>query len=222
MLDDAVFRNTVTCMRKPFILILLAHALFLLNACAGGARTASTPTTEPALYPDIVSPYKLKEPGPGGGIVFYASRKPFPRGPDLSSLCNFLEVAPFAVEVKRPWAQEGNVATDVPGAERSAIGTGWANTLAIIEQGNTDPMLSAAAYAEAYEQNGYTDWYLPSRDEVHELTITREVIGGFTMETYWTSTERDGARVWYQNFLSGFQFLDDKSVEYIVRPVRAF
>ena len=224
MLDDTSVGNTVTGMSTPRHLrpfLVLIALLTLAPACSSESVSETSPAPLDGR-PESPLPPKLQELGPGGWTIFYTSRTPFPCGPDLVDLCSSLEVAPFSSEVERAWAHAENTDADVPRAERSAIGTGWANTIAIIEQGNTDPNLSAAAYAAAYEQNGYDDWYLPSRDEVHELTITRELIGGFTMETYWTSTERDGGRVWYQNFLNGFQFLDGKSTVYIVRPIRAF
>jgi hypothetical protein len=184
-------------------------------------------TSAPALPGDIsvqepvMTEYRLRDKGPAGGIVFYVSSEPFACGPDLTSWCNYLEVAPFESETKRPWS----LLADAGGPGRStdsAIGTGRANTFDIVAQGNTDPMTSAAAYADAYEFGGFDDWYLPSRDECHELTITREVIGGFTLDTYWTSTGRTVSTAWYQDFLNGFQFLDDHATSYLVRPIRAF
>lgn len=229
MLDDLSGASTVYGMfseqaRRLGVCLLALVALSGISACSSSTKTPPTPgnASQYQNLPDAPGTYKLQQTGPGGGVIFYAARKPFRCGPDLTGVCHYLEVAPFDSEVERGWSSEDNASRDVAGSEGSAIGTGWSNTIAIITQGNTDPDVSAAAYADAYEHNGYSDWYLPSRDELHELTITREVIGGFTMETYWSSTERDGGRVWYQNFLNGFQFLDGKSELYLVRPIRAF
>jgi len=131
--------------------------------------------------------------------------------------CNYLEVSPYADEVRREWG-----APLTPESGISDIGAGLRNTLGIVGRGRLDPGSSAAAYAAAYDLNGFDDWYLPSRDECHELAIARELLGGFELDTYWTSTERGGEGVWYQDFLNGFQFLDEGSSSYLVRPIRAF
>lgn len=39
---------------------------------------------------------------------------------------------------------------------------------------------------------GYTDWYLPARNELGVLYANREVIGNFGLGNYWSSTENDG------------------------------
>lgn len=163
--------------------------------------------------------YKRGDVGPGGGFVFYASRTPFQCGEDMKRLCNYLEVAPFAAEVLRSWSQTSVEPNLAAGTE---IGSGHSNTRTIIARGEADPELSAVAYAEAYTLNGFTDWYLPALDEIHELTIARELVGGFTFGVYWTSTERDAGTAWYQNFMNSFQFTAAKSTLYRTRPIRAF
>jgi hypothetical protein len=185
---------------------------------AEDARTAgSTGNTGPVRYPALQ--YAIRDTGPAGGVIFFASLKPFPCGENLENLCNYLEASPQSAEVRRPW---GSAEGMVTGADGSDFGTGHANTVKIVRQGNDDPATSAAAYADAYVFGGKDDWYLPSRDECHELVIAREVLGGFQSDTYWTSTERDAAKAWYQSFKTSFQFNESKFGDYLVRPIRAF
>ena len=62
------------------------------------------------------------------------------------------------------------------GATGTAIGTGSANTDAIINvQGATETSY-AAGLARAYTGGGYTDWFLPSQDELNKMYLNRATI----------------------------------------------
>ena len=154
--------------------------------------------------------------------MFYVADTPFSCGDELRQTCRYLEAAPQTSETLRVWAEEAYVDAETPDALRTAIGTGEANTLAIVAQGNADPALSAAAYADAYEHNGYTDWYLPSKDEIFELYETRDIVGASAMANYWTSSGYDFNTVWNQSFVEGPQHRRLKFDQVTVRPVRSF
>lgn len=77
----------------------------------------------------------------------------------------------------------------ITGATGTAIGTGMANTNAIISQQGGTATTYAAGLAKAHDGGGYSDWYLPSIDELNKLNINNLVIGGFTSDYYWSSTE---------------------------------
>jgi hypothetical protein len=81
----------------------------------------------------------------------------------------------------------------------------------------------AAGIAWAYTNNSKTDWHLPSKDELNELYLRRDTVGGFSTNYWWSSSENDLAGAWYQYFLNGSQFADTKLYNTLrVRPVRAF
>jgi hypothetical protein len=83
----------------------------------------------------------------------------------------------------------------------------------------------AAGLARAYAGGGYTDWYLPSKDELNKLYLNRTAIGGFAADitfAYWSSTENANLFAWVQSFYSGSQSLDTKDDTYNVRAIRAF
>jgi hypothetical protein len=76
--------------------------------------------------------------------------------------------------------------------------------------------------ARAYAGGGYTDWYLPSKDELNKLYLNRIAIGGFADIYYWSSTEVVSHSAWYQNFYDGSQGTNYKNYTYAVRAIRAF
>lgn len=81
---------------------------------------------------------------------------------------------------------------------------------------------SAAVYASEYSVNGFSDWFLPSKDELNELYENQTLIGGVLTGYYWSSSEFDAGYAWLQNFSTGIQ--DDNIIFDIafVLPVRAF
>ena len=122
----------------------------------------------------------------------------------------------------------------------AVIGTGLANTNYLIAQYGA-ANVAAAALARNYTGGGYTDWYLPSRDELNQLYINKGAIGGFTTEYeagetyYWSSTESrdlgtpsnlfmscEWAQVFKSGATSGQQFEAGKSYNWAIRPVRSF
>jgi hypothetical protein len=72
------------------------------------------------------------------------------------------------------------------------------------------------------EENGYNDWRLPNKDELNKLYLSRSLIGGFSDQRYWSSTEYDQNSALSQQFLDGFQKLIPKVDSLYVRPVRIF
>jgi hypothetical protein len=105
-------------------------------------------------------------------------------------------------------------------AEGTAIGTGQANTTAIVGQSGCT---SGAAFAcNSLVEGGYSDWYLPSLGELNKLYLSQFAIGGFAWEGYWSSSENDATGAWSQYFVNGSQGSGPKSDGMRVRAVRAF
>lgn len=133
---------------------------------------------------------------------------------------------------------------EVWGSHYEAIGTGNQNTMAIIDYGCTtsSPNFTNTAADEVvdYVHEGYTDWYLPSIDELEEMyyaigpgsplgnrgDFAVSTSGNWSIETkYWSSTSVSG---WY----GGSSYLVDfdtgevstlfKHWDHRVRPVRSF
>ena len=73
-------------------------------------------------------------------------------------------------------------------------------------------------------EGGYSDWYLPSQDELNALYTNRVAIGNFTTDRYWTSTEYSDTAAYDHNFFNGNQSFGGKgnSLGYNVRAIRSF
>jgi len=108
------------------------------------------------------------------------------------------------------------------GATATALGTGNANTNTIVSIQGTGSYAAKLCYDLVL--NSYSDWYLPSKDELNKLYLNKAAIGGFyTSGYYWSSTEDTNySSAWYQSFTSGYQSNFYKGGTYYVRAVRAF
>ncbi len=114
-----------------------------------------------------------------------------------------------------------NGSYETTGATGTAIGTGSANTAAIVAtQGVTGTY--AALLCKDYNGGGYSDWYLPSKDELNKLYVNRLAIGGLTIAYYWSSSETTVNNAWECNFDGGPQMALNKNYSFRVRAVRTF
>jgi len=105
-------------------------------------------------------------------------------------------------------------------ATATAIGTGPANTADIVAFCSEERF--AARVCNDLNRNGYSDWYLPSKDELNKLYLNRAAIGDFATERYWSSTEIDDMAAWTQDFRNGLQEDSDKFGSHRIRAVRSF
>lgn len=105
------------------------------------------------------------------------------------------------------------------GGTSTALGTGAANTAAV---SSTCEALTAARLCADLVLNGYSDWYLPSRDELNKLYINRISIGGFATSYYWSSSDEFAYSAWFIYFGNGGTSTYVKNYSHFVRAVRAF
>ena len=162
--------------------------------------------------------YEIGDTGPAGGKIFIT---PSTHGNNTGL---YFEVAPVGTEVQRTWAQSSLQTTEVVGADGVLIGTGAANTLNIIAQGNTDAATSAAKYCDDLTYGGFVDWFLPSKHELTHLYDNRVVLNtGFSSAAYWSSTEYSNAVAWSYGFDTGLPINGiPKSSSVRLRAVRSF
>jgi hypothetical protein len=107
------------------------------------------------------------------------------------------------------------------------IGCGRGNTIGII---STCPQAGIAArICGDLVLGGYSDWFLPSRDELYQMFLNRVAIGGFANDYYWSSSEHDdddiwfdGIYAWWVRFSTGELGWGDKNAPDYVRAARYF
>ena len=110
------------------------------------------------------------------------------------------------------------------GATGTAIGTGFSNTNKIIASQGGTATSYAAGVARAYTGGGYADWYLPSKDELNKLFLSRSNIGGYVTDAYWSSSERNNINAWAQDFFQPTYIasVDKVYIYFNVRAIRSF
>ena len=170
-------------------------------------KNALAPTWQDICTPANTTVYQLGDYGPAGGRVIYLS--------DNTGL-HGLEAAP----ADQATATAGCEGTSIFGGHSKEVGTGAANTAAIIAGCNESG--TAAKIADNYVLNGFTDWFLPSIDELNLVFIQRDVIGGFTYGWYSSSTEYNATKTLSQSFSNDVKNYYSKSVSLSVRAIRAF
>lgn len=117
----------------------------------------------------------------------------------------------------------GCFTVNVSGAEGSAIGTGAQNTIDILAGCAT--LGIGARVCDDYTSGAYTDWYLPSINELAKLYLNRTAIGGFSTNGYLSSTEYTGLESTQINiiqFVNGAPGLTNKGTAKYIRPIRTF
>ena len=153
----------------------------------------------------------------GGGIVAYLMQ---PGDTTYDANLQHGLIAAFLNESSTPkWTNADTIISC------SALGVnllqGKSNTDSIIKF-NPSPKITAASLARAHRGGNYTDWYLPSKNELNKLYLNRGAVGGFGLITCWSSTEKDFYHAWFQDFVSGAQYSTNKLTTFYVRAIRAF
>ncbi len=164
----------------------------------------------------------------GGGIVAYILQSGDP-GYDANAQHGLIAaIADQSTGIE--WITGGNTQTTWVngvgyGGTSTNYGTGQANTNAMKAQ--TSYTGGAAKVCDDYTNTEtgtgvYSDWYLPSKDELNKLYINKVAIGGFFADFYWSSSELNAYVAWGQAFINGYQYGNYEYSAYRVRAVRAF
>jgi len=153
--------------------------------------------------------------GPGGGSIFFVDYN------DQYAGFDYLEAAPADI-VAVVWCDVNTSIPAVAGWSANAVGSGQANTTAMLGVCTT----GAANQADVYFTATKSDWFLGSEGEMMLMytNLRQAGVGGFDIiNFYWSSTEFSSTDAWAQYFLYGYQGYFTKNLFTLpVRPVRAF
>ena len=167
----------------------------------------------------------------GGGVIYYL----FVDG-EIGYVAGETHGLIAAVEDQSSGIQWHNGISVFAGAADQSIGAGSANTDAIIlahAQGAPETSY-AAGLARDYNGGGYTDWFLPSRNEAYQMFINKALINNTAAANsgsdltedayYWSSSEKNNnvTLAWFFEISNGGSGVVSKGTTYNVRAVRAF
>jgi hypothetical protein len=177
--------------------------------------------------PDEGTQYSCGDVGPGGGIIVYAVSKPFALSNGYSAACsdncNYLEAQTVDLPGQYAWCVGSGASKEVSPGTGAAVGTGYSNTQTMATF--SDYCSSGAANA-ALESSfgGYTDWFLPSQDELTLLWDSKALpsLGSFANDIYWSSSQDGDQKAYTQVFDGMGNESQKKSDLYGVRLLRAF
>ena len=141
--------------------------------------------------------WQVGQPGQAGGTIFWV---------DPNNSCIALEVGPedlsgdTATGLSAAWEWSTVYNPIFPSPSNTSIGSGQDNTSYIVNNSGTQPTDFGPAYtADTYSNGGYSDWFLPSAEELltigvnlpNELTALSTVACDnpeFNPITYWSSS----------------------------------
>ena len=188
--------------RTSLVVLTLASLLVLTTGC-DSLFDSNRPPTGSVPLPS----FSVGDTGPAGGIVIYVDV-----GNDHP--WNFLEAwtadeGVFRWQLTEPFELMGGTGT--------AIGTGAANTALLA--GAEHPAAQAARNAS---HGGFTDWFLPSKDELVMVRANRAALGAATDDVYWSSSEHNATQAHSHIFQNPTGGISGKANEWRVRVIRSF
>lgn len=103
----------------------------------------------------------------------------------------------------------------------TGIRSGWSNSELIFSGCTGNTMIAADVCLNLTSNGG--GWFLPSKDELNEMYLQKDIIGNFSIyDNYWSSSQSTPETAWIQFFKDGTQSdKGDKDQLYRVRPIKA-
>ena len=157
-----------------------------------------------------------------GGVIFYLD------GNGSGLICDISDIASPLNQVRWGCANDS-----LAGAASTSIGGGFSNTTDIINGCNEVGIAAEVCYN--LTNGGYSDWYLPSKDELNEMYINKTIInatsisnGGYALnisddeDEYWSSSQEGSEYSTIQRFGDGHQKGRGKSNLACARAIRNF
>ncbi len=191
------------------VLMMVLFAAMLFVSCDNKGKEPASVT------------YSVGDKGPAGGFIFYDCDADNDSGNAdglISTDCGwrYLEAASADLTGTYTWGNDGSF-----GTTENGIGTGKSNTKILAEKG-ADYQAANAVWGKTID--GYSDWFLPSKDELNLMytNLHQNKKGSFDSSWYWSSSEDNISYAWTQNFDDGKQDYYPRNTGMSVRPIRAF
>jgi hypothetical protein len=203
---------------------LRLRALNTQTARVVGSASEALPDTTVSQQTAPTTPsgsasYRIGDRGPAGGIVFYDKGA-------FSDGWRYLEAAPVETQFSAMWI---TVPLEYWLDLGEEIGDGKRNTELLIRSAanSRNPASETAAIrCSRLNHNGFTDWFLPSIEELNLMYINlkQKNLGNFSNIWYWSSSQgyKGNHRAWYVRFNDGQQGYGDVDNALTVRAIRAF
>ncbi|MBN1797556.1 MAG: DUF1566 domain-containing protein [Spirochaetales bacterium] len=194
-------------MKKVIFTLIVTGLLLSLTACPEAPKNPIA-----SGYLDTYN-LNLRDTGPAGGLIFYINPNADTDG------WKYMEAAPGDQSTSMRWHNGSFMTT---GAMATVIGTGKDNTAAIVlKQGDGS---YAAKLCDDLTIAGYSDWFLPSEDELNEIyeNLKLKGVGGFVDYNYWSSSEKNTFHACKKQFGHGVITGYNKGLKFYVRAVRSF
>jgi uncharacterized repeat protein (TIGR02543 family) len=197
-------------------------------------------TSDTVLYPVWKDKYTVGGSGPAGGIIIYdvdADNDTEYKDKDGNTATNedglsssdcgwrYLEVAPEDAgktdkgTATYVFGTNGEYAT---GVEK---GDGRNNTAILLTAMSKVASASfpAAETSNSYKGGGFTDWYLPSRDELNLMASFKDKIGNMQEARYWSSSSVGEIYAYYCSFKdTGDNYRESREYPYYVRLIHQY
>ena len=207
------FSSSLTGLRSGTTYYVKAYAINSIGTAYGKEVSFKTESLTPATASfNIGDTYQ-------GGIIAYKLVNGDPGY--VAGQTHGLIVAPVDQSVGMQWF---NGIYNVSMITSTNFGAGMLNTNAIVTK------LGAGSYAarlcDALVLDGYSDWYLPSRDELQKILLNHNIYGGFVEDPYtpyWSSSYATNLlnSAWVVNYNSTVNSTGYDN-RFCVRAIRAF
>jgi len=158
--------------------------------------------------------YRVGDIGPAGGYIFYDKGR-------VSDGWRYLEAAPYETEFLAR-ASSKLIIRDTA----VVLSSGKKNTEIIVDSLRQNGISGSVAQLCAnLRYNGFSDWFLPSKDELDlkYRNLKQRGLGDFGNGDYWSSSIFPNTGwVWYQEFKNGSQAMIIGINNFSARAIRAF